>query len=295
VSIHPLASVSADSQLGQDLSVGPFVVIEPDVVIGDGCQLASHVVIKSGTRLGPGNTVHEGSVLGGLPQHIQKPEHPGLLIVGAGNTIREHVTLHRAMKTGGETVLGDNNYLMAGVHVAHDCRVGNRVIFANNAVLGGHVQVADRAFLSGVVGVHQFCRIGQLAMVGGHARVVQDVPPYVTIDGITGCVVGLNLVGLRRAGLKSSEIVQLKAAYRMIYRRTLKWSEMVEQLKAEFPEGPAAAFHEFLGQGSRGFVQERRMPPGSTLKLRGDIDAEAAETLAQVTASQAAALRSKAG
>ena len=119
-------------------------------------------------------------------------------------------------------------------------------------------------------------------------RVVQDVPPFVTIDGITGCVVGLNLVGLRRAGFKSSEVVQLKAAYRLIYRRTMKWTEMLEQLKAEFPAGPAAAFFEFLVQGKRGFVQERRMPAGATIKLRDNIDAEAAEALAEVTTTQAA-------
>jgi UDP-N-acetylglucosamine acyltransferase len=293
VSIHPLALVSADSQIGQDVGIGPFVFVESDVVIGDGCQLASHVVVKSGTRLGPGNIIHEGSVLGGLPQHLQQPEHPGLLVIGAGNTIREHVTLHRAMKAESATIVGDNNYLMVGAHIAHDCRVGNRVIFANNAALGGHVQVEDRAFLSNGVGVHQFCRVGQLAMVGGHARVVQDVPPFVTIDGITGCVVGLNLVGLRRAGFKSSEVVQLKAAYRLIYRRTMKWTEMLEQLKAEFPAGPAAAFPEFLVQGKRGFVQERRMPAGATIKLRDNIDAEAAEALAEVATSQAAR-RSKA-
>jgi UDP-N-acetylglucosamine acyltransferase len=295
VSIHPLASVSADSQIGQDVSIGPFVVVESDVVIGDGCQLASHVVIKQGTRLGPGNIVHEGAVLGGLPQHIQRPERPGLLVVGSGNTIREHVTLHRAMKAGAETVLGDQNYLMAGSHIAHDCRLGNHVIFANDAVLGGHVTVDDRAFLSAGVGIHQFCRVGRLAMVGGHARIVQDVPPYVTIDGGTSCVVGLNLVGLRRAGLKSSDVVQLKAAYRLIYRRTLKWTEMLEQLKSEFPTGAAAAFHEFLSRGTRGFAQERRLPPGATLKLRDAQDGEAAEASEPAAPSQAIRRKFKAG
>lgn len=268
MNIHPLAIVSPDAQIGRDVSIGPFSVIESDVVIGDRCRLASHVVVKNGTRMGTDNEVCESAVLGGLPQHIHKPEHPGLLVLGSGNTIREQVTLHRAMKEGSATVLGDNNFLMATAHVAHDCHLGNNIIMANAVLLAGHVHVADRAFLSGGSGVHQFCRIGRLAMIGGHARIVQDVPPYVTVDSTGSSVVGLNLVGLRRSGHTTDEINQLKAAYRMIYRRGLRWSEMLDQLQASFTSGPAALFNEFLRGGTRGFVQERRMPPGATIKLR---------------------------
>src|SRR4029077_5093922 len=180
----------------------------------------------------------------------------------------EHATLHRAMKEGTATIVGDGNFLMAGVHIAHDCRIGNNVIFANNALLAGHVVVEDRAFVSGAVGVHQFCRIGRLAMIGGHARVVQDVPPYVMVDGASGWIVGLNLVGLRRNGYSQDQIAELKAAYRLIYRRGLRWTEVLEHLQKEFPQAPAADFHPFLSGGTRGFVQERRMPPNATLKLR---------------------------
>ena len=268
MNIHPLAIVSPEAQIGRDVSIGPFSVIESDVVIGDRCSLASHVVVKNGTRLGPDNEIYESAVLGGLPQHIHKPEHPGLLVLGSGNTIREQVTLHRAMKEGSATVLGDSNYLMATAHVAHDCHLGDNIIMANAVLLAGHVQIADRAFLSGGVGVHQFCRVGRLAMIGGHARIVQDVPPYVTVDSTGSSVVGLNLVGLRRSGHTTDEINQLKAAYRMIYRRGLRWSEMLDQLQATFTSGPAALFNEFLRGGTRGFVQERRMPPGATIKLR---------------------------
>jgi UDP-N-acetylglucosamine acyltransferase len=268
VNIHPLAIVSPEARIGQDISIGPFSVIEADVEIGDRCRIASHVVIKNGTRLGPDNEIYESAVLGGLPQHIHKPEHPGLLVLGSGNTIREHVTLHRAMKEGAATVLGNNNFIMATAHVAHDCHVGNNIIMANAVLLAGHVQIDDRAFLSGGSGVHQFCRVGKLAMVGGHARIVQDVPPYVTVDSTGSSVVGLNLVGLRRSGHTTEEINQLKAAYRMIYRRGLRWSEVLEQLQATFTSGPAALFNEFLRGGTRGFVQERRMPPGATIKLR---------------------------
>jgi UDP-N-acetylglucosamine acyltransferase len=279
VNIHPLALVSPAAHIGAGVRIGPYCVVEDDVVIGDGCQLASHVVVKDGTRLGPNNVIHEGAVLGGWPQHINKPKNPGRLDIGENNTIREHATLHRAMKGEAATCVGNNNFLMAGVHVAHDCAVGNNVIFANNALLAGHVTVEDRAFISGAVAIHQFCRIGQLAMIGGHAKVVQDVPPFVTID-LAGCVVGLNLVGLRRNGYTAADVAQLKAAYRVIYRRGTKWSEVIEQLKQEFPSGPAAVYSKFFSGGVRGFVQERRLPPGATIKLRPHMEEDAPATIA---------------
>jgi UDP-N-acetylglucosamine acyltransferase len=268
VNTHPLAVVSPQAMLGHGVSVAPFCIIEPGVVIGDHCTLASRVVIKSGTRLGSHNTVAEGSVLGGLPQHTRMPERLGQLVIGSHNTIRENCTLHRALHEDAATVVGDNNFLMVGTHVAHDCRIGNNTIFANNVLLGGHVTVGDRAFVSGAVAVHQFCRIGGLAMVGGHARVVQDVPPYMMVDGNSGYIVGLNLVGLRRNGFVSEEVVELKQAYRLIYRGGLKWNEVLAELKRRYTSGPAAEFPKFLSEGTRGFVQERRMPPGATLKLR---------------------------
>jgi UDP-N-acetylglucosamine acyltransferase len=266
--IDPQAIVSPHARLGRNVTIGPFCRIEADVELGDGCTLASHVVIKDGATLGANNRVFEGCILGGIPQHIRAPERIGRLVIGSNNTIRENCTLHRALHEGTATVIGDNNLLMIGAHVAHDCRVGSHTVFANNALLAGHVVVEDRAYISGAVGIHQFCRIGRLAMVGGHARVVQDVPPYLMVDGASGCIVGLNLVGLRRNGHTAEEIAQLKAAYRVIYRRGLKWNAVLEQLKLEFPSGPATHFHEFLSQGTRGFVQERRLPPGATLKLR---------------------------
>lgn len=274
MNIHPLAVVSSDAKLGRDVVVGPFCVIEPNVVLGDACRLASHVVVKSGVTMGARNQVFEGTVIGGLPQHTRMPDRLGSLKIGSDNTIREYCTIHRALHEGTSTVLGDNNLLMAGAHIAHDCRVGSHVIFANYALLGGHVAVDDKAFVSGAVGIHQFCRIGRLAMVGGHARVVQDVPPYVMVDGSSGLIVGLNLVGLRRSGYVAEEIADLKAAYRVIYRHGLKWTEVLAELRQNFSTGPAADFHAFLSQGTRGFVQERRVPPNVTLKLRQTDEAE---------------------
>jgi len=268
VNIHPSAIVSPEAQIGRDVAIGPFSVIESDVVIGDRCRIASHVVVKNGARLGPDNEICEGAVLAGLPQHVHKPEHPGLLVLGSGNTIREQVTLHRAMKEDSATVLGDHNFLMANAHVGHDCHLGNHIVMANAVLLAGHVSVDDRAFISAGVGVHQFCRVGRLAMIGGHAGISRDVPPYVLIEHSGSSVVGLNLVGLRRSGHTLEEINQLKAAYRMIYRRGLRWNDVLEQLQATFTSGPAALFNEFFRGGKRGFVQERRMPPGATIKIR---------------------------
>ena len=274
MSIHTQAIVSPHAKLGRDVTIGPFAIVDEGATIGDHCTLASRVVIKGNTTLGAHNLVCEGTVIGGLPQHVRMPENPGRIEIGSHNIIRENVTVHVGLNSGGVTRIGDNNLLMVGAHVAHDCTVGSNVILANNALLGGFVTVEDRAFVSGAVAVHQFCRVGRLAMIGGCARVVQDIPPYVMVDGRSGLIVGLNLVGLRRNGYSAADVAQLKAAYRVIYRQGLRWTDVLETLKAEFTEGPAALFHPFLSQGTRGFVQERRMPPTATLKLRRASDDE---------------------
>ena len=170
------------------------------------------------------------------------------------------------------TTVGSQNLLMAGVHIAHDCRVGSNTIFANNSMLAGHVEVEDRAYVSGSVAVHQFCRVGGYAMVGGLARVVKDVPPYVTIDGNSGFVVGLNTVGLRRNGFSNEEIGQLKAAYRLIYRSGLRWQQILDRLQSEYATGPASHFAEFFAGTTRGIVAERRIPPATTLKMPEEVE-----------------------
>ncbi len=268
MSIHPLAIVSPSAQIGPGVKIGPFCVVEDDARIGADCILESRAVIKCGTSLGPRCHVFEGAVLGGLPQHIHIPERPGQVIIGSDNVIRENVTVHRALDEQHSTTIGDHCLLMVNSHIAHDCRVGNHVILTNNVMLAGHVTVGDRVFMSGASGIHQFCNIGTLAMVGGQAHLVQDVPPYVTVDGLSSLVVGLNLVGLRRAGYDQAKIQQLKAAYRLIYRSGMMWKQILETLKNDFAYGPAAAFYEFLSATKRGIVSERRLPPNATLKIK---------------------------
>lgn len=286
VNIHPTAIVSPSATLGSNVTIGPYAVIEDGVVVGAGCSIGAHAVIKTGTIMGEANDISEHVVLGGVPQHLKKNPELGTLVIGNNNTIREYSSIHRAMKPGTSTLIGDNNLLMAVTHVAHDCRLGNNVVFANNVMLAGHVTVEDRAFISGGVGVHQFCRIGALTMIGGMTKVVQDVPPYVTLDHDSQ-VCGLNLVGLRRAGYTTEQITELKKAYRILYRSGLKWTEVLATLRATFPTGHVAAMHVFCSTGKRGFVQERRMPPNATLKIRtGDSDSEATPAVTPTTASE---------
>ncbi len=270
MSIHPLAVVSPHAELGTNVRIGPFCVVEAGVVLGDGCHLAGRVTVKSGTILGRDNLVMEGTVLGGMPQHIHMPEHPGTTEIGDGNVFRENCTVHRALEAGHVTRIGNRCLFMVGAHVAHDCVVSDNVVLTNGTMLGGHVEVGARAYLGGAAAVHQFCRIGRMAMVGGMARVVRDVPPFVMLDGDTAMVVGLNKVGLRRAGFTPDDVLDLKSAYRTIYRSGLMWQEMLDTLQLEFPVGPAAEFLTFFLGGKRGFVQERRTPPGAIVRLRRD-------------------------
>lgn len=279
MSIHPLAVVSPDARLGVGVRVGPFASIEADVELGDFCTVASGAVVKAGVRAGCHNEFGEHVVIGGAPQHAARPENIGRIVIGDHNVFREFATVHRALKPDASTIVGNHNYVMANVHFGHDSLVGNNCIFANAAMLGGHVTVEDRAFVSGAVAVHQFCRIGRLAMIGGHARVVQDVPPYMLLDGQSGCVVGLNVVGLRRSGHTAEDIATLKAAYRTVYRRGLPWKEVLEALKAELHSAPVTHLHAFLSGGSRGFAQERRAPPATTLRLRVADEETPVETL----------------
>ena len=266
VKIHPSAIISEEAQVASDVEIGPFCIVEPGVVIGAGCRLHPRVSIKTGVRMGENNHIYEGAVLGGIPQHTQLSGEIGGVIIGSGNTFRENATVHCAMYPDKFTRVGDNNFLMVNSHIAHDCVVGNYTIMANNVMLAGHVHVEDRAFLSGGVAVHQFCRVGMYAMLGGTAVAVQDVPPFVTVDGGTSMVVGLNSIGLRRAAVPSAEIRKIREAYDVLYSSVRPWEKILFELRERFPDGMAAHFAEFLSDSTRGFLQERRKS-GKSLKL----------------------------
>jgi UDP-N-acetylglucosamine acyltransferase len=212
--VHP------DADLAHDVRLGAYSIVESDVRIGARTEIRAHAVVKRYTTLGADNTVHEGAILGGEPQDVGFDGGRSALVIGDRNRIREGVTIHRG-GTGCETVIGSDCFLMAYGHVAHDDRLGDGVIVANNVALAGHVTIGDRAFLSGGVVVHQFCRIGRLAMVGGNSKIVQDCLPFVITDGAPGRARGLNVVGLRRAGVPASQVRALKEAYRLLFRSSL--------------------------------------------------------------------------
>jgi len=255
MNIHHTAIVSPGARLDHGVSVGPYAVIEGETSIGEGSDIRAHAVIKRFTTLGAGNTVHEGAVLGGEPQDLGFVDCKSYLRIGANNRIREGVTMHRGTKPESETTVGSNCFIMANAHVAHNCRLGNDVIIANNVALAGYVDIQNRAFISGGVVVHQFCRIGRLAMIGGNSKIVQDCLPFVITDGVPGRAHGLNVVGLRRAGVKSSQLQSLKNAYRILLRSGLSLEVALASIG---DPGDSMVTHliEFIRESTRGFCHE---------------------------------------
>lgn len=218
--IHPTAYVAPEARLGAGVSVGPFAVIEGPCEIGDGCRIDAHAVIHAYVRLGRNNRVHPHAVLGGLPQDLGfDSQTETYLEIGNDNVFREGVTLSRATRPGGATRVGSENYVMNNSHIGHDCIVGDRNIFASGATLGGHVQVGDGVFFGGGVMVHQFCRIGSLAILQGLAGINKDVIPFTLVGGRPGKHYRLNLVGMRRAGIDGERLKAVSAAYRHLRNR----------------------------------------------------------------------------
>ncbi len=267
MTIHPLAIVSPQAQIAADVEIGPFCIIEDDVRIAAGSKLESHVTVKNAVTIGEKNHLHHGVTIGDVPQHTAAKAPFGRIVIGQRNTFRENVTIHRAMKESEVTRVGDDNYLMVNVHLAHDVCIGNSNVLVNNVMLAGHVQVGNNVNVGGGAGIHQFCRIGSFAMVGAKALVLQDVPPFVTVDGLTSRIVGLNQIGLKRNGKSVEEIRALKAVYRLLYRSGLPWREILQKLQADHPTGPGAEMTQFLLGTKRGIVSERRTVREPVLKL----------------------------
>lgn len=255
--IHPTAVIDPRSKLGAGVRIGPYAVIEEDTEIGDRSNIRAHAVIKRFTTLGPENTVHEGAILGGEPQDLGFVDCKSFLRIGSHNCIREGVTIHRGTSPESQTTVGSHCFIMANAHVAHNCSLGDRVIIANNVALAGHVDIDDQAFISGGVVVHQFCRIGRLAMIGGNSKIVQDCLPFVITDGVPGCARGLNVVGLRRAGFKSSDLKNLKSAYRLLLRSGLSLADAIASLE-KLGDPLVGHLTDFVRISTRGFCHEDR-------------------------------------
>lgn len=255
--IHPTAIISEQAKLGTGNNIGAYVIIEDDVVLGDNNTLLSGSVLKSGTTIGNENSIHEHAVIGGLPQDLGFEEStPSHVKIGNKNTLREFVTIHRASQENKATLLGNENYLMAQVHIGHDCELENNVIIAPSSGLGGFVTVEDKAFISGGVMIHQFVHIGSLAMLGGNAKITQDVLPYMMADGNPAHISGLNKVGLRRAGFKVADMNAVKKAYQLVFKNESKLEERLNQL-SQLDHASAQHFVSFINASKRGFHRDK--------------------------------------
>ena len=255
--VHPSATVHPKAQLAEDVEIGPGAVVEAGVSIGRGTRVMAHAFLTGLTRIGERCEVHPGVAIGGAPQDLDYRGAPTEVRIGDRNVLREHVTIHRGSKEGSATVLGDDNYLMVGCHVGHDCRIGNRVILVNNVLLAGHVEVHDRAILSGGTTVHQFVRIGRLAFLQGMAGAAQDVPPFALAASGVNRLAGLNVVGMRRAGFSADARRAVQEAYRTLFRSGLPMSEAVARLEAAAPVPEVRELLDFIKSSKRGVCRFR--------------------------------------
>ena len=237
VTIHPSAIVDPAAKLGEGVDIGPFCVVGPDVTLGDGVRLVSHVAVDGRTSIGADTVIYPFASIGHRPQDLKFHGEPSELVIGARNQIREHVTMNPGTEGGGMiTRVGDDGLFMMGSHVAHDCIVGDHVIMANNATLGGHVTLGDYVIIGGLSAVRQFVRIGSHAMIGGMSGVENDVIPFGLVRGDRARLAGLNLVGLERRGFKKDDIHALRAAYRMLFGPEGTFAERVEEVGRDFGE-----------------------------------------------------------
>ncbi len=262
--IHASAVVDSKAELAGDVEIGPYSVIGPNVKIGAGSKVGSHTVIEGYTTIGKDNHFAHFAAIGGAPQDMKYRGEPTQLIIGDRNTIREFTTIHTGTSQDvGITSIGNDNWIMAYVHIAHDCQVGNHTIFSSNAQIAGHVQVEDWAIMGGMSGVHQFVRIGQHAMLGGASALVQDIPPFVIAAGDKASPHGINVEGLKRRGFSSETISALRQAYKVLYKDGLSFEDAKVEIKKMITANTAdtataeklTQFHDFIAASTRGIIR----------------------------------------
>ena len=282
--IHPSAIIGKGVQLGDGNGIGPGCVIEDGAVLGSRNRLWMNVYVGPGTTLGDDNQIHMGAVIGHAPQDLAFHGGPTFTTIGHRNTIREYVTIHRGTKDGSATVIGDDNFFMANAHIAHNCRLGNRVVLANVATLAGHCAIDDGAFLSGMVALHQFTRVGRSAMLSGLSAINKDVPPYMLCGGRPAVIQGINVVGLRRAGIPAPIRDEIKRAHRWLYRSGLNVEHAIEAIERECQSEEVRNLVEFVRASKRGIcagIQGELAEDGESIlprkTLRAAPDEESAE------------------
>ncbi len=236
---HPTAIIYPGAEIGSDVDIGPYSIIGEHVKIGNGVKIGAHVAIAGWTEIGDGCNLFPFSSIGTVPQDLKFGGEETRLKIGNNNTFREFVTVNRGTKKGGgETYIGNNNLLMAYVHIAHDCRIGNHVVMANAATLAGHISIGDYAIIGGLVGIHQFVRIGDYAMIGGCSAVAQDVPPFLSAVGNRARLYDINRVGLKRHGFSAERLEKLKEAYKILFRSGLTLKEAIKKTRREIDDSP---------------------------------------------------------
>jgi UDP-N-acetylglucosamine acyltransferase len=250
--VHP------DAIVGPRTVIGDFCVIESGVAIGADCRLEPYVFVKRWTTMGERNEISAGTALGTDPLDKVFTGERSYLRIGSGNKIREHYTISRGTKPETTTVIGDENYIMTSGHIAHNCVIGSRTVIASCALVAGYVEVEDQAFISGGVVIHQFSKVGRLAMIGGNTRVNADVPPYFLYSGFDVTPMGLNIVGLQRSGFAPEDITVLKRAYRLLYRSNLKLKDALDRIAAECDSDYARHLVEFIRTSKRGICRPGR-------------------------------------
>ena len=259
MSIHPSAIVSSKAKLAVSVSVGPFSIISGGVSIGADTKVGAHCVIEGNTTIGKNCEIFTGAVIGSRPQDLKFKDEKVFLEIGNNNIIREYCTLNPGTAEGSKTSVGDDNLLMAYSHVAHDCRVGNGCVLANNSTLAGHVSIQDRAVIGGLVAIHQFVRIGMLAIIGGCSKVVQDIPPFSTCDGHPARVYGLNLIGLRRKGVSPESIKKIDQAFKLIFNSGFTAKHALERVEKEIEKTEEIIYLvNFVKSSERGLTRSCR-------------------------------------
>ncbi|HEY7309687.1 MAG TPA: acyl-ACP--UDP-N-acetylglucosamine O-acyltransferase [Gemmataceae bacterium] len=252
--VHPTAVIAPEADLGDEVQVGPYVVIEGEVRVGSGCVLRPGAHLIGPLTMGCHNTVYGGAVLGEQPQHLKYAGEPTRLVIGDHNIIREHVTVHRGTTHSWETRLGNHNFLMAHSHVAHDCRIGNHCILANSALVAGHCVLEDNVYLSGNSAIHQFCRVGRLALLGGISAATKDIPPFI-IQHRLDRVVGVNVVGMRRAGIPTAHIDAVRRAFHLLYRSQMVVPAALAHMERDLGGVPEVAeMIAFIRASTRGII-----------------------------------------
>ena len=254
--IHPTAIIDPQAQLGEGVEIGPYCIIGPGVTLGDGCWLQHHVTICGPSRIGARNRFYAYTSIGQQTQDLKYKGEPTWLEIGEDNTFREFCTVHRATSPGDYTRIGSRGNFLSYAHIAHDCVVGDDVIFSNNGTLAGHVTVGDHAIIGGLSAVHQFCRIGRFAILGGCTKIVQDVPPFMIADGNPAEIRGINKVGLERNGIEPETVRELREAYRLLYRSDMNVKQAADQIRERLKPLPEVCqLLDFVTSTERGITR----------------------------------------